>query len=212
MAVIPCSHYAGGDVTVSHDAGTTRYTPGAHDTFATTCIVWRSDAALKLGSLAHGSRIIFLFAITSAVHPSEGALLPVDKENLSRLGRCFSNLSYSLEHLGDPEKIVHILKDKHSRVNLRTDALRGEDARVVAIIAEHASLHGLHFGLASVAGSVTETGYEVPERKASRYGKLRYYVQDYYNDYTWVYMENLVSPAGQLLIGDLHTFLGVLEL
>lgn len=201
MAIIPCSHYAGGDVTVSSDAGTTCYTPGGRDTFSTTCIAWRRDATVKLGSLTHGARIVLLFAITSDVHPSR-ALLPVDRESLSRLGRCFSSWECSGGRLGSSEpKIIHILKDKHPRVNLRADALRGEDARLVAITAEYSSLHGLHLGLASVTGSERAAGHEVLDRRDPEYGEVDCDIDHDDDVFKWVYMENLVSPQGQLLIG-----------
>ncbi|KAH9856448.1 hypothetical protein C2E23DRAFT_901090 [Lenzites betulinus] len=201
LAVFMPSQYAGGAVDISHEAGTTRYIPQGVDTLAATCVAWRTDATFKLQPIARGARIVYFYDITIDAPAAEDTLLLVDGEGLRHLRRCFS--SWERKEDKGLSRIVHILKDKHPRVNLRKDVLRGDDARLVSLVEEYAVPRGLRVALASITLYQSDLAYEKLERhdRTQRYGRIEWDHNSDDSEMYWAFMENLVTLHGDLLFG-----------
>ncbi|EJD55222.1 hypothetical protein AURDEDRAFT_109633 [Auricularia subglabra TFB-10046 SS5] len=198
VIVLP-TEFTGGDAHVSHCGRAMVLNTSQASLTNTTVLAWYTDVLHEVKPVASGVRLALTYNL---VHTTERILpsLPDYSGEMEQLREVLRDWNSKTE-AGDgvPDRIVLQLEHKYSRANLSARALKGPDARKVALLDEVARHIGLGMGLANfrhvMSGQADDPhGMYSTRGRDNSLGFADKHDMDY-NSYT----ENLVDLEGHLL-------------
>ncbi|PIL31359.1 hypothetical protein GSI_06058 [Ganoderma sinense ZZ0214-1] len=182
MVIVLPSRFTGGAVCVSHGDTSKVYNHCENSLNETTVLAWYTDVKHSVKQITSGYRLALSFNLihtTSSLRPAAPECsVPAD------LQRILLSWNDAEDHEGAPKKIVRLLDHKYSEATLGrsgSQALKGPDAHLLALLQDIAAPLGFQIGLANLHFTQRGHGSGEPPRSsrnkgwpASRWGYSRW--------------------------------------
>ncbi len=213
MVIVLPSRFTGGAVCVSHGDSSKVYNHCTNSLNETTVLAWYTDVKHEVKQVTSGYRLALSFNLihtTSSIRPAAPECsIPSD------LRRVLIAWKDAEGDKGAPKKIIRLLDHKYSEATLGSSgsqALKGPDAHLLALLADVAASLGFQMGLANLhftqRGYGTEPGCSSRSRNYSGWGYRRWGYEPEPIDDSDVQMTNVESEVVEVkdlvdLDGDL---------